>query len=104
MQTPNEMFWETVKDWKTRQSLIRVVCSQQPSEIRVQGRISDVSGLSITFLETNTNEEVIMNLEGAEFRHHPFDLVEAKCAFAAIWDDETLSGSCVFTESLEFLN
>jgi hypothetical protein len=105
MPLPDEIFWNKVNTWKTRQARISIECWHQSSEKRFEGTVSNICGCSVTFRETGSEEELTFDFDGAEIRFHPCEPMEAVVAFGAMWEPEVepfvLS---IFTELRDFGN
>jgi hypothetical protein len=108
MTSPDEIFWNSVEAWNTRQARIAIECGQQPFEERFVGTVSHINGSSVTFREIKTEEdkteeELTLVFESAGIRIHPFEPIEAVIAFGAVWEPENEPFvSCVLTELRDF--
>ena len=103
LPTVEEIFWQTIDDWKTRQARIRILCRQQPREFCFTAKVKTFAGTSVTFYDPETDQEQRIDFHGAEFRQLDPEL-EAKIAFGAVWRSENLLEphvSCVLKELCE---
>jgi hypothetical protein len=101
--TVEEIFWQTVDGWKTRQARIRILCRQQPREFCFTAKVKTIAGTSVTFYDAETEQEQRIDFHDAEFRQLDPEL-EVKIAFGAVWDSEDLLEhhvGCVFKELRE---
>jgi hypothetical protein len=110
MLSMKEIFWSAVERWQRDQPRIAIECEESSKvysdpDFAFTGVVVHASQPEITFRDTKSGEEILLDFTDAEIRLaslDKIDLVEQVQAFRVAWKNEAFGYSlCTFIELRE---